>query len=180
MLFLLFQLGKDRYALDASKVVEVTPLLSLKGLPQAPRGVAGLFNYRGRSVPAVDLCELATGQPAVERLSTRIIILNYRHENGTDHLLGLVAENATEMLRRNTKEFVDSGVNMGAAPYLGPVLLDSQGVIQWINEQKLLSDHVRDLFFSTPGHPAGRPLTSLNELSDRPGEEVSHSDANNP
>ena len=59
MLFLLFQIGKDRYALEASRVVEVVPLLALKELPQAPKGVAGLFNYRGALVPAVDLSELA-------------------------------------------------------------------------------------------------------------------------
>ena len=44
MLFLLFQLGKERYALPASRVVEVVPLLELKQLPQAPKGVAGIFN----------------------------------------------------------------------------------------------------------------------------------------
>src|SRR2546425_10598959 len=148
MLFLLFQLGKDRYALDASRVVEVAPLLALKRLPQAPKGVAGIFNYRGRPVPAVDLSEMAIGKPASERLSTRIIIINYRHENGTDHLLGLIAENATEMLRKNTKDFVDSGVSLKAAPYLGPVLMDAKGAIQWINEQRLLSDHVRELLFA--------------------------------
>ena len=38
MLFLLFQLGNDRYALDASRVVEVLPLVELKHLPLAPRG----------------------------------------------------------------------------------------------------------------------------------------------
>src|SRR5689334_16624749 len=98
MLFLLFQLGNDRYVLEAARVVEVAPLLSLKRLPQAPTGVAGIFNYRGRPVPAVDLCEVATGRPAAERLSTRIIIVNYRAEDQTEHLLGLIAENATEML----------------------------------------------------------------------------------
>ena len=148
MLFLLFQLGKDRYALGASRVVEVAPLLALKRLPQAPKGVAGIFNYRGRPVPAVDLCEMATGQPASERLSTRIIIVNYQHENGTEHLLGLIAENATEMLRKNTKDFVDSGVTMESAPYLGPVLMDAQGPIQWVNEQHLLAESVRELLFA--------------------------------
>src|SRR6184192_2748359 len=113
MLFLLFQLGKDRYALDASRVVEVAPLLALKRLPHAPKGVAGIFNYRGRPVPAVDLCEMAAGRPASEQLSTRIIIVNYRHDNGTDHLLGLIAENATETLRKNINDFVEPGVTVG-------------------------------------------------------------------
>jgi chemotaxis-related protein WspB len=66
MLFLLFQLGKERYALQASRVVEVVPLLELKQLPQAPKGVAGIINYRGRPVPVVDLCALTLG-PAGRR-----------------------------------------------------------------------------------------------------------------
>src|SRR2546425_5637953 len=106
MLFLLFQLGKDRYALAASRVVEVVPLVALKQLPQAPKGVAGIFNYRGRPVPALDLSALTLDHPASERLSTRIIIVNYPDAGGTDHLLGLIAENATEMLRKDTKDFV--------------------------------------------------------------------------
>ena len=38
MLFLLFQLGDGRYALEASRVVEVVPLLEIKRLLHAPKG----------------------------------------------------------------------------------------------------------------------------------------------
>src|SRR3954452_9097401 len=148
MLFLLFQLGNDRYALDASRVVEVLPLLSLKQLPQAPKGFAGIFNYRGRPVPAIDLCQLTLGQRAHERLSTRIILVNYPDGNGSHRLLGLIAEHATEMLRKEAQDFVDPGLKLGAAPYLGPILLDPKGTIQWVQEQHLLSEHVRNLVFS--------------------------------
>jgi chemotaxis-related protein WspB len=148
MLFLLFQLGKERYALQASGVVEVVPLLELKPLPQAPRGVAGIFNYRGRPVPAVDLCALTLGHPASERFSTRIIIVNYPDDRGTNHLLGLIAEHATEMLRKDVNEFLDSGVRLNAAPYLGPILMDNQSPVQWIYEQRLLPEPVRNLLFS--------------------------------
>jgi chemotaxis signal transduction protein len=44
MLFLLFQMGKDHYALDAGQVAEVLPLVSIKQIPQAPMGVAGAFD----------------------------------------------------------------------------------------------------------------------------------------
>ncbi len=151
MLFLLFQLGKDRYALEASRVVEVVPLLALQKLPQSPKGVAGVFNYRGRPVPAVDLGMLTLGQPASERLSTRIIIVNYPDESGTTHLLGLIAERATETLRRDAKDFVDPGVKLGAAPYLGPILTDGNRAIQWIYEHRLLPEPMRELLFSEPG-----------------------------
>ena len=147
----MFQLGKDRYVLEASRVVEVVPLLVLKRLPQAPKGVAGTFNYRGRPVPAVDLGALTLGQPASERFSTRIIIVNYPDDDGTNHLLGLIAERATEMIRKEAKDFVDPGVKLGAAPYLGPVLAEGNGAIQWIYEQRLLPEPVRQLLFSQHG-----------------------------
>jgi chemotaxis-related protein WspB len=150
MLFLLFQLGKERYALPASRVVEVVPLLELKQLPQAPKGVAGIFNYRGRPIPAVDLCALTLGQPAGERFSTRIIIVNYPDGHGTNHLLGLIAEHATEMLRKDVKDFQDSGVKLSEAPYLGPILMDDKCPVQWIYEQRLLPEPVRNMLFSEP------------------------------
>ncbi|HWW02326.1 MAG TPA: chemotaxis protein CheW [Candidatus Acidoferrum sp.] len=150
MLFLLFQLGTDRYALEAGRVVEVVPLLDLKRLPQAPKGVAGVFNYRGRPVPAVDLSELTLGQPASERLSTRIIVVKHPDAAGRDRLLGLVAEHATETLRADPASFVDSGVRLGAAPYLGPMLMDAKGPVQLLHDQWLLSETVQRMIFSEP------------------------------
>jgi chemotaxis-related protein WspB len=148
MLFLLFQLGDNRYALEASRVVEVVPLLALKQMPQAAPGFAGIFNYRGRPVPAIDLCQLTLGVPARERLSTRIIIVSCPNPQGSARLLGLIAEHATEMLRKDAKDFTDSGFDVGGAPYLGPVLFDTRGSIQWIHEQKLLTENVREVVFN--------------------------------
>jgi chemotaxis-related protein WspB len=150
MLFLVFQIGKDRYALEARQAVEVVPYLALKKIPQAPRGVAGIFNYRGRPVPAVDLSELTFGRPSGERLSTRIILLRYEHPERPNQtrLVGLIAEHATGMMRRDEKELVDSGVRAGAAPYLGPVFMDDKGVVQLLRVQHLLNESLRELVFA--------------------------------
>lgn len=159
MLFLLFQIGNDRYALEAKHAIEVIPFLALKKIPHAPRGVAGIFNYRGLPVPAVDLSELTFGRPALERLSTRIIVVNYADPapvlraataegGGRSQRLGLIAEHATEMMRRSENDFVDSGVKVGAAPYLGPIVMDDKGVIQLIRAQHLLTENVRELLFA--------------------------------
>lgn len=150
MLFLLFQLGNDRYAIEATKIVEIVPLLALKPLPQAPKGVAGIFNYRGMPVPAVDLSELTLGRPSLERLSTRIIILRYPDATGSEHLLGLIAEQATEMLRKDAADFINPGLHLSSAPYLGPVLMDSKGLIQLVHENHLVSERVRNLLISAP------------------------------
>jgi chemotaxis-related protein WspB len=150
MLFLQFQLGKDCYALDSSQVVEVLPLLGIKQIPQAPAGVAGAFNYRGKPVPVIDLSELALGRPARLHMSTRIIIVRYPDGNGTQHLLGLIAEKATETVRRDPAGFTDSGVINDGAPYLGPVATDPNGLVQWIEVTKLLPAAVRDVLFRQP------------------------------
>src|SRR6516225_3006193 len=105
----MFQLGKERYALEASRVVEVAPLLALKRLPQAPKGVAGIFNYRGCPVPALDLSELALGVPSSERLSTRIIVVNYHAPKRSSHNVGSIVEHATDTLRLGPIELVDPG-----------------------------------------------------------------------
>ena len=156
MLFVLFHLGKDRYALAAQQVVEIVPFLTLKKFPQSPRGVAGMFIYRGRPVPALDLCELTLGRPAVEHLSTRIII-NQSQIPGEEHLVGLIAERATETMRREEKDFVDAGVRVTAPSFLGPILTDDQGVIQLIQPEKLLQQSGTNLLFAQPteaGHGA--------------------------
>jgi len=147
MLFVLFQLGNDRYALEASRVVEVVPLLALKRFPQSPRGMAGMFIYRGRPVPALDLCQLTMDRPALEHLSTRIIIVNYSDTPGSEQMVGLIAERATETIRRERNDFVDAGVQFSTAPFLGPVLMDDKGVIQLISAQKLLQENLGGLLF---------------------------------
>lgn len=147
MLFLLCELGQDRYALDVRQVAEVLPLVAIKQIPQAPHAVAGVVNYRGAPVPVIDLSELTLGQPAVRRLSTRIVLIHYPDADGVSHLLGLIAERATQTIRRAPAEFVASGLTSDGAPYLGPVSADSRGLLQWIDVRALLPSSVRDALF---------------------------------
>lgn len=147
MLFLQFQLGNDRYVLDSGSVVEVLPLLGIKQIPQAPAGIAGAFNYRGRPVPVIDLSELALGRPARLHMSTRIVIVSYPGAAGARHLLGLIAEKATQMVCRDPLDFSDAGVVSEAAPYLGPVATDPDGLLQWIEVTKILPPSVRNVLF---------------------------------
>lgn len=150
MLFLLFQLGNDRYVLDVGQVAEVLPLVSLKQIPQAPPAVAGVFDFRGEPVPVVDLSQMALGRPAHCRLSTRIILVHFSDANGEQRLLGLIAERVTETLRRDPSDFVITGVDLDAAPYLGPVVTDARGLIQRVDVDQLLTSALRDLLFQQP------------------------------
>jgi len=148
MLFLLFQLGEDRYALEATRVVEVVPLVELKPLDPAPPGLAGIFNYRGRPVPAVDLCSLALGRPANRHFSTRIVMVNYADGTGVSHLLGLIVEQATGILKQDPLAFADPGVRIGSSAQIGPILMDSDGPVRWVQEHHLVPPPVGDVLFS--------------------------------
>ena len=150
MLFLRFQLGQDRYALDTSQIAEVLPLVGITPILQAPPGVAGLFNYRGVPVPVIDLSQLTMGRPAQSRLNTRIVLVHYPDGSGGTRLLGLIAEKVTETVRRDKTDFMASGVTNDRAPYLGPVATDALGLMRWIDVESLLPASVRDVLFTTP------------------------------
>jgi chemotaxis-related protein WspB len=147
MLFLLFELGKDRYALDVRQIAAVLPLVGVKQIPKAPQAMNGLFNYHGAPVPVVDLSQLTLGRPSARRLSTRIVLVHYPDQAGRTHLLGLIAERATQTARHEPSDFVASGVTNSGAPYLGPVVTDARGLVQWIDVRRLLPPSFRDLLF---------------------------------
>lgn len=148
MLFLLFELGKDRYALDVRQIAEVLPLVGVKQIPGALQAMAGLFTYHGAPVPVIDLSQLMLGWPAARRLSTRIVLVHYPDQSGHTHLLGLIAERATQTSCHEPSDFVPSGVTNAAASYLGPVVTDARGLLQWIDVRTLLPASFRDLLFS--------------------------------
>ncbi len=157
MLLVRFQLGPHRYALAAQHIVEIIPLLALSPLPPAPRGVAGTFIYHGHALAALDLCSLTLDRPALEHLSTRILIIRHqppvaaRREPSparesppdfyaaSDQLIGLIAERVTGTFRQDEKDFVAAGLEPATSPFLGPTLLDAQGVIQLLDPQKLFT-----------------------------------------
>ncbi|TWE05309.1 chemotaxis-related protein WspB [Pseudomonas sp. AG1028] len=142
-LFLLFSMGSDRYALDVHEVVEVLPLRRFKQIPAAPTWVAGLFVFRGTPVPVIDLAAQALGQPAVVRTSTRLVVVHYQ-----TRWLGLILEQASDTLRSPAESFVDSGVDLPNARYLGPVLKSEQGLVQWVRVADLLDEPVRELLYA--------------------------------
>jgi chemotaxis-related protein WspB len=150
ILFLLFRLGADRYALAADHVIEVLPMIDIKALPGSPPAIAGLIDYRGTSVPVVDVNALALGRPARSRLSTRILLCRYDDASGS-HQLGLIAEQATGMMRRPADAFVPADVHDERTSWLGPVAPDPGGMIQWIDPGKLLPPAIRDMLFRPAG-----------------------------
>lgn len=147
-LFLVFRVGGQRFALDTREVAEVLPRLPLKPIPRTPEWVAGVLAHRGKVVPVIDISALTFGEPALQRTSTRLVLVHYRADPARpDLLLGLILEQASDTLRVDPAEFRPYHLDNSDAPYLGPVREDALGMLQWIGVQDLLSDDVRAMLF---------------------------------
>jgi len=144
MLLLQFQAGTDRYGLDIEQVIEVSSLVALRPVPHAPPQVAGTFNYRGTLTPVVDMTALLTGVPSRSRMSTRIILVTYKGEDGRSHTLGLLAEAVTEMISYQKEDLQQPVVRVSGAHYLGDMIFDGHGSIQVLDMKRLFT---RELLF---------------------------------
>ena len=161
MMFILFSIGNDRYALDTSHIVEVVPRIELWQIPKAPLYVAGLFRYRGRLVPVLDLCQLMQSQPCPVRLSTRILLVHYPGEDGLSQILGLMVERVTDTLTSHDVSFAPAGIAADDAPYLGEVATDEHGMIHRLHVEFLLPAPMRAALLSQPGEPKPWPRRLL-------------------
>jgi chemotaxis-related protein WspB len=145
MLFILFRLGEERYALEATHVIEIIPRLPLRPQPGTPAFVAGLLNYRGKVAPVLDLGTLTLGIPCPQQLSTRIILINYILKNGAQRVLGLIAHAVTDAVKKEPYEF--KTVSAGQAPHLGKIAVDDGNMVQCVLPEHLLPPEVEKLLF---------------------------------
>jgi chemotaxis-related protein WspB len=143
MLLLVFEAGEQRFGLDVSRIAEVLPAPLLRPILSAPDYVAGLFDYHGTIVPVIDMSRLLAGEPARQLLSTRVVLVDY---DGS-HLLGLLAERATETVSCREDDWRHPGVTVAEAPYLDGILSRPDGMIQRVTVEELLPESVQEMLF---------------------------------
>lgn len=147
MLFMQFTIDKDRYLLEAGDIIEVVPYANLKRIPKAPPYVSGLLNYRGDTVPVIDICYLMSDKPCELKLSSRIALVNYKNDADESICIGLLIEHLTETVRFNEDDFSDSGVNLNDNPYLGKVVIDDNCIVQLVNIRKVIPEEAYEILF---------------------------------
>jgi chemotaxis-related protein WspB len=146
MLAVLFNLGANRFAIASRTVVEILPLVALTPIPQCPEFVAGQFDFRGTVVPVIDLRQLVQSKPCAPLLGTRILLVNYTSGNDT-HLLGLMAENVTEVRQLDESEAIAPPVHTEGTRYMGPILAGDREMIQFVKMEELLTQEAQDILF---------------------------------
>ena len=138
MQLLTFTVAEQSYAIESRRVVEVLPLIPARPIPHTPDYVRGIFTYRGRLVPVIDLgLRLAGAEPA-KRLSTRVIVVQAALAAGGTQLLGLVAENVIAICSTEDAEASLPPLDFHDAAFLGKILRIGGRTIQLVAVEHLL------------------------------------------
>jgi len=155
MLFLLFDLDGERYALDARDVAQVLPLVPVRPFPGTPPWIAGVIDHAGGPVPVIDLAMLALGRPSSAFMSTRLVLVYDRRagEGVCARFVALLLEHATRTASFDESAFVEGGIATPDARWLGPVARDKYeggDFVQWVKVDQLIDARVRALLFPDP------------------------------
>lgn len=109
------------YAMDASCIRAVHPLVHARPLPSAPPWLSGVIDVHGELVPLIDACQMLGGTPVQRTLGARVLLIDsgdqYEDVRGrfalaVDRVLDPVALDMSTAWRGSS----------GAAPWLGAVV----------------------------------------------------------
>jgi chemotaxis-related protein WspB len=140
MLVLTFRVAGVPYAVAVRRVVEVVPRVELRAIPRAPKYLAGLLRYRGGAVPVVDLGLLMGEAACSDRLDTRIILVDCGSRGGAGlGYLGVIAERVDDVRSVDESRRAVAGLEIGDAPYLGPIYETDDGLLQLVEAGKILA-----------------------------------------
>lgn len=150
MQLLTFTIAGQTYAIPSRTVVEVLPLVPARPLPRTPAFVRGIFTYRGQLLPLVDLGRRIADTPLTERLSTRVVVVEFPAPGPPERpplRLGLVAENVIAITSSDRAEAALPPLELPDAPFLGAILRIGDRTVQLVDVPRLLpADMLAGLF----------------------------------
>ena len=155
MQLLTFTVAGESYAIESRRVVEVLPLVPARPIPHTPGYVRSVFTYRGSLVPLVDLGRRLGDVALEERLSTRVIVVEYLPPHAARPArLGLVAENVISIIDAERAETSLPALELASAPFLGRMLRIDGHTTQVVDVDRLLPADLAAGLFPAPAAEA--------------------------
>jgi chemotaxis-related protein WspB len=157
MQLLTFTVAGQAYAIESRTVIEVLPLVPARPIPKTPAYVRGIFTYRGGLVTLVDLGLRLADRVPDERLSTRVIVVEFASPADPQRRvrLGLVAEDVIAICSAEHAAASLPPLGVAEAPYLGRILRLGERTVQLLEPARLLPDALAAGLFPT-GAEAGQ------------------------
>ncbi len=134
---LLFYLNDQRlFGLGTLKIREIMPYTPLARLPKSHEAVIGAMNFRGSTVPVIDMA-YAVGYPAMsqqDRQHASIIVTDVQRQE-----IGFLVRSVSKIIETEWKEVLPPPKSLGDRAFItGLIKLDSE-VIQLLDVELLLA-----------------------------------------
>lgn len=139
--YVVFKLGKEEYGIDIMNVKEIVPYQECVKVPNAPRFVEGIINYRSKVIPIICLKKRFYIDNTSIDSNTRIIVINLNEKQ-----IGFIVDEASQTVRLDdadvdpTPEVV---VGVDRKYITGVGKLDNRLIIL-IDLEKVLSDEEKE------------------------------------
>lgn len=138
MLFLIFSVGANNYALDCDFILEIIPKVDLQKLSCTPSPYhSGLLNYGGVPLPVVDVRYLIEKKESDSAMHTRIVVLQ---SNVCASVYGLICERATTVMNLKKEDFKLPTMKTKSLPFLGGIQTINNQILQLFNPDELLKE----------------------------------------
>ncbi len=132
---LTFYLGEALCGLEIGRVEEISRPLALTPVPQAPPGVLGLVNVRGKIVTVLDLVSRVGLKGSAASRASRVIFVRCGGES-----LGLMVDRVAEVVAADQGQVTAAPANLKGTPsqFFAGVLQTGQGLIGLLNLDTVL------------------------------------------
>lgn len=134
---LLFHLSASQlFAIGTLKIRELVPYMPLSQLPQSHPAIIGAANFRGHTIPVVDMAAAVGYRPvtAEERKSCFIIITDCQRME-----IGFLVRGIDKILECNWRDIESPPDNLGRNAYLTGVTRYDNKLVQLLDVELLLS-----------------------------------------
>lgn len=139
--FILFTLGKNTYGVPIGQVISIVRPESLTRVPDAPRFVEGVMNFRGAIVPVIDVRKRFGMEMAAATKDSRVIVVS-----SGELTVGMLVDTAREVVEFGDGQIEQAPEIIGgldAAFINGIASLDDDRLLILLNLENIMSD--RDL-----------------------------------
>lgn len=161
MLAVIWEVGEERFTIDASQVVEVVPVVALHRAAGMPRWVLGLGDYHGRLIPVLDGASLVDVAAEPSRLGSRILVIAVE-SCGARRVVGLQVSAVQGVASIDVADAAGHrGFLSSEAPHLAEVVRVGERTARRVVLDRFLSGARGELLFggdAAPGAAVGGSL----------------------
>jgi len=134
---LLFYLNDQRlFGLGTLKIREIMPYTPLSRLPQSHSAVVGTMNFRGSTVPVIDMAAAAGYRPMTEedRKTASIIVTDVQRQE-----IGFLVRNVRKIIETEWKDVMPPPKSLGDRAFITGLLQLDEEIVQLMDVELLLA-----------------------------------------